>query len=49
MDTIFASDEGDNRARLLKLLQEFLVSEATKHAAMEKGKQNAHQSHLFLI
>ena len=37
MDTIFASPEEDNRARLLKLLQEFLVSEVSKHALQEKG------------
>lgn len=37
MDAIFASDEWENRGRLLKLLQEFLLSEATKHAALEKG------------
>ena len=38
MDAIFASEGWESRGRLLKLLQEFLVSEAIKHAAVEKGK-----------
>lgn len=37
MDTTFASPEEENRTRLLRLLQEFLVSEASKHALQEKG------------
>ncbi|KAG6888734.1 hypothetical protein C0995_006386 [Termitomyces sp. Mi166 len=37
MDTIFASPEEESRARLLKIIQEFLVSEAAKHSAKEKG------------
>ncbi len=40
MDATFASQEEDGRARLLKIMQEFLVSEATKHAQKEKGKTN---------
>ncbi|KAI0927411.1 hypothetical protein AcV5_007956 [Taiwanofungus camphoratus] len=36
MDTIFASPEEEARGRLLKILQDFLVSEAVKHAAKEK-------------
>jgi hypothetical protein len=37
MDAIFASHEEEGRGRLLKILQDFLVSEASKHAAKEKG------------
>lgn len=37
MDAIFESPEYDNRARLLKLMQDFLVSEAAKHMAQERG------------
>ena len=36
MDAIFASDDEDARARLLKIMQDFLVAEADKHAAKEK-------------
>lgn len=36
MDDIFASDDEDARSRLLKIMQEFLVAEADKHAAKEK-------------
>ncbi|RDB15317.1 Protein rad9 [Hypsizygus marmoreus] len=36
MDAIFASPEEEARGRLLKIMQEFLVSEAAKHAAKEK-------------
>lgn len=41
MDATFASQEEEGRARLLKIMQEFLVSEATKHAQKEKSKMNA--------
>lgn len=37
MDAIFSSQEEENKGRLLKLMQEFLVSESTKHSAQEKG------------
>lgn len=37
MDAIFASPEEEGRSRLLKIMQEFLVSEAAKHSAKEKG------------
>jgi cohesin loading factor subunit SCC2 len=40
MDATFASQEEEGQARLLKIMQEFLVSEATKHAQKEKGKTN---------
>ncbi|KAG6849921.1 hypothetical protein H0H93_003632 [Arthromyces matolae] len=36
MDAIFASEEEESRARLLKIIQEFLMSEAAKHSAKEK-------------
>lgn len=38
MDAIFAAPEEEGRARLLRILQDFLVSEAAKHAAKEKGE-----------
>ncbi|KAI0292379.1 sister chromatid cohesion C-terminus-domain-containing protein [Russula brevipes] len=41
MDATFASREEEGRARLLKIMQEFLVSEAAKHAQKEKSKTNA--------
>lgn len=37
MDAIFASPDEESRGRLLKIMQEFLVSEAAKHSAKEKG------------
>lgn len=37
MDAIFASPEQEGRARLLKIMQDFLQSEAAKHSAQEKG------------
>ena len=40
MDATFASQEDDGRARLLKIMQEFLVSEAGKHSQKEKSKAN---------
>ncbi|KAG7088631.1 hypothetical protein E1B28_012603 [Marasmius oreades] len=36
MDSIFASPEEEGKARLLKIIQEFLVSESAKHSAKEK-------------
>ncbi len=38
MDATFTSQEEEGRARLLKIMQEFLVSEAAKHAQKEKSK-----------
>ena len=38
MDSIFASPEEEGHGRLLKIIQDFLISEATKHSVMEKGK-----------
>ncbi|KAI0064180.1 hypothetical protein BV25DRAFT_1934347 [Artomyces pyxidatus] len=38
MDAIFASQEEDGRGRLLKIMQDFLVSEAAKHSLKEKNK-----------
>jgi hypothetical protein len=37
MDAIFSSPEEESRGRLLKIMQEFLTSEASKHSAKEKG------------
>ncbi|KAI0317644.1 hypothetical protein OF83DRAFT_1120276 [Amylostereum chailletii] len=37
MDDIFSSPEEDGRTRLLKIMQDFLVSEAAKHALKEKN------------
>ncbi|KAG2009721.1 proline-rich protein Rad9 [Coprinopsis cinerea AmutBmut pab1-1] len=36
MDAIFASEEEEGRARLLKIMQDFLISESEKHSAKEK-------------
>jgi len=38
MDDIFASPEEDGKGRLLKIMQEFLVSESEKHSARLKGE-----------
>lgn len=37
MDEIFASPEEEGKGRLLKIIQDFLFSEAAKHSAKEKG------------
>ncbi|KAH7925870.1 hypothetical protein BV22DRAFT_1088167 [Leucogyrophana mollusca] len=37
MDAIFSSSDEENRGRLLRIMQDFLVSEASKHAAQQKG------------
>lgn len=37
MDAIFASPEEDVRGRLLKIIQDFLISESIKHSTREKG------------
>jgi len=37
MDEIFASSEEEGKGRLLRIIQDFLVSEASKHSAKEKG------------
>ncbi|KAJ7065085.1 hypothetical protein B0H15DRAFT_872762, partial [Mycena belliarum] len=36
MDDIFSSPDEDRRGRLLKIIQEFLISEAAKHSAKQK-------------
>ncbi|OCH92592.1 hypothetical protein OBBRIDRAFT_791042 [Obba rivulosa] len=41
MDTVFASPEEEAHGRLLKILQDFLVSEAAKHSAKEKANAKA--------
>jgi cohesin loading factor subunit SCC2 len=45
MDATFASHEEESRARLLKIMQEFLVSEAGKHSLKEKSKANMKNRH----
>ena len=40
MDEIFASGDVDSRSRLLRLFQDFLVSESTKHDALKRGMGN---------
>jgi len=39
MDQIFASPEEEGKGRLLKIIQDFLLSEAEKHSALAKGKK----------
>jgi len=41
MDEIFGSPEEEGKGRLLKIIQDFLVSEAAKHHSKEKGVQNS--------
>ncbi|EJF61054.1 hypothetical protein DICSQDRAFT_170603 [Dichomitus squalens LYAD-421 SS1] len=41
MDAIFSSSSEEARGRLLKILQDFLVTEAAKHAANEKASASA--------
>ena len=43
MDDIFASEDEDARSRLLKIMQDFLLAEADKHATKDKdsGKSYA--------
>ncbi|KAG5642305.1 hypothetical protein DXG03_003025 [Asterophora parasitica] len=38
MDAIFTSSELDSHGRLLRIMQEFLTSEAAKHSAKQKGE-----------
>ena len=38
MDEIFNSDDEEARSRLLKIMQDFLISESEKHATKEKEK-----------
>ena len=38
MDAIFASSDEESRGRLLRIMQDFLVSEAAKHAEQRKGE-----------
>ena len=37
MDSVFASPDLDVRARLLRIIQDFLMSESSKFMAQEKG------------
>ncbi|PCH40319.1 hypothetical protein WOLCODRAFT_67627 [Wolfiporia cocos MD-104 SS10] len=41
MDDIFSSQDEEARGRLLKIIQDFLISEASKHAAKEKASAKA--------
>ena len=38
MDAIFASPEEEARGRLLKIMQDFLITESTKQSVQEKGQ-----------
>lgn len=38
MDKIFQSDSDETKGRMLKILHDFLVSETSKHAEVEKEK-----------
>ncbi|KAF9806781.1 hypothetical protein IEO21_08541 [Rhodonia placenta] len=44
MDAIFASPDEDARGRLLRIVQDFLVSEASKHAEKEKANSRSKSS-----
>ncbi|KAJ3769502.1 protein rad9 [Lentinula raphanica] len=39
MDDVFSSDDMDAKARMLKIIQDFLVSESFKHSQQEKEKK----------
>lgn len=41
MDSIFASPDEGARGRLLKIMQDFLISESMKHSAREKGSDES--------
>ena len=38
MDSIFASSDQEGHGRVLRIIQDFLASEAEKHSANEKGE-----------
>ena len=38
MDAIFSSPDEESRGRLLRIMQDFLVTEAAKHAEQRKGE-----------
>ncbi|KAJ6584574.1 hypothetical protein B0H19DRAFT_980202 [Mycena capillaripes] len=42
MDDIFSSPDEERRGRLLKIIQDFLISEAAKHSAKQKGTRLPH-------
>jgi hypothetical protein len=46
MDQIFSSEDDESKARLLKILQDFLSSESAKHSAQEKGICSYNMVHL---
>lgn len=39
MDTVFSAADFEARARLLRIIQDFLMSESSKFMAQEKGTQ----------
>lgn len=39
MDKVFRSDSDETKGRMLKILHDFLVSEASKHGETEKEKE----------
>ena len=50
MDSIFASIQNDEaRTRLLKIIQDFLISEAAKHNAKDKGAYNSYHTMSMLL
>ena len=44
MDAIFVSSEEENRGRLLKIMQDFLMSEACKHSEKDKSEHFNNES-----
>lgn len=50
MDAIFATPEEEGHCRLLKIIQDFLVSEALKYATRGKGRSiDSRRIHLFNV
>ncbi|KAG8957597.1 Sister chromatid cohesion protein 2 [Tulasnella sp. 419] len=49
MDAIFESPEEESRGRVLKIMQDFLVSESDKHTTLQRGEKpntnDYHQAH----
>lgn len=48
MDAIFSSPDEESSGRLLRIMQEFLMSEAAKHSTKEKGMVFAYHSRAVL-
>jgi cohesin loading factor subunit SCC2 len=49
MDSIFAAPDQEGHGRLLKIIQDFLTSEAEKHSAVEKGVVDPESQRLALL